>query len=118
MTQQIWTGLLESDRVARYYSMLANKLRWRHNILTGDADSIGDRGRGVLARAVARLGIRRSHLPDRLHISLAVCIRLFRKSDSRELVQRPVRTAAYQVDAAMVRGESHQRGNTRAARRI
>lgn len=34
MTQQIWTGLLESDRVARYYSMLANKLRWRHNILT------------------------------------------------------------------------------------
>ena len=34
MTQQIWTGLLESDRVARYYSMLADKLRWRHNILT------------------------------------------------------------------------------------
>ena len=34
MTQQIWTSLLESDRVARYYSMLADKLRWRHNILT------------------------------------------------------------------------------------
>ena len=34
MTQEIWNGLLESDRVARYYSMLSDRFRLVQNILT------------------------------------------------------------------------------------
>ena len=33
MTQQIWTGLLDSDRLARYYSRLADKYTYRQRWL-------------------------------------------------------------------------------------
>ena len=54
MTQQIWNGLLESDRVARYYSMLSDRLRLRHNILTAILIIL------VTAAAASLL----AHLPD------------------------------------------------------
>ena len=34
MNQQIWNGILDAERLARYFQRLSDKLRWRHRILT------------------------------------------------------------------------------------
>ena len=34
MSEQIWTGILEADRLGRYYGMVSDKYNWWHLILT------------------------------------------------------------------------------------
>ena len=33
MHQQIWVGITDTDRVIRYYDMLSDKLRLKHQVI-------------------------------------------------------------------------------------